>query len=174
MSPMSYLRIQWLLVIGLSLSTPALAAGADDLDPRILLAPATDQSGECKQANTTFQSVSGSITTEGERNLCFGSQSISAASTGAVARGAGQPIPPTVQNTGAGSGGSSASRSSVLTTFFSSGGDSGSGPSDILSGGGAGGGGGGNVGAPGPTAGTGLPFLVIAGAYALFRRRARA
>lgn len=36
-------------------------------------------------------------------------------------------------------------------------------------GGGGGGGGGGSAGAPGPIAGAGLPFLVIAGGYALVR-----
>lgn len=178
---MSYLRIVSLLLIVLGPNSLAAAATSDDLDPRVLLEQTTDHTGRCRKGSgeaggsdsccgTSFQAMPGSVGSRGARNLCFGSQSIGAISTGAVSQGAAQVMPPLPLISAQGSPG--ASGASPVASYFSSGGSTGDSFSQgIFSGGGGGGGGGQNVGAPGPVAGAGLPFLLVAGAYALVRRR---
>lgn len=176
---MSYLRTQAVLLVFLSLTSPSHAAVNGDLDPRVLLMQTTDKAGHCRQGTggagadgccgTSFQSMTGSISSRGAKNLCFGAQSIGALSSGAVSQSSAQQIPPPVVALPVGGGGASSERrAAVTTTSLFSDGSSEAGSLSIFSGGG---GGGGNVGAPGPTAGAGLPFLLVAGGYALLRRR---
>lgn len=176
---MSYLRIQAFLLVCLSLTSPSFAAVNVDLDPRLLLMQTTDKAGRCREGSggagadgccgTSFQSMTGSISSRGAKNLCFGAQSISAISSGAVSQSTAQQITPPVVALPVGGGGASSERNAaVATTSLFGDGSSEAGSLSIFSGGG---GGGGNVGAPGPTAGAGLPFLLLAGGYALLRRR---
>jgi hypothetical protein len=164
----------------LYLTGPSYAAVGEDLDPRVLLMQNADRSGRCRTGGgaqdgdaccgTSFQAVSGSIESRGTRSLCFGAQSISALTSGAPSQNTAQKVAPPPLTIASGGGGGSSSRVSntVVSSFFSSG------PSEPLGQaffGGSGGSGGSNVGAPGPEAGAGLPFLFLAGGYALMRRR---
>lgn len=180
---MSHLRISHIApaiaVILLGSSNLSWAAGSDDLDPRVLLEQTTDSSGRCGQGSgsgadaccgTSFQAEPGSVSSQGAKNLCFGSQSISRVSNSAAGSNAAQSVtvpPVTYGQPVGGGGGASAAASPAIY--------SGSGSSEPIGssffGGGGGGGSGSNVGAPGPIAGAGLPFLLVAGAYALVRRR---
>lgn len=176
---MSYLRILPSIVVLLSLSSPSWAAVSDDLDARVLLQQTTDHSGRCRKGTngaegaesccgTSFQAMPGSLGSRGSRNLCFGAQSIGALSSGAVSQSGAQALPPLPIAYARGGAGSSGASS--VTSFFSSGSGDAEPLSQTLFGGG-GGGGGQNLGAPGPVAGAGLPALIVAGAYALVRRR---
>lgn len=175
---MSYLRIVSSIVVLLSLSSPSWAAVSDDLDARVLLQQTTDHSGRCRKGTggsegsesccgTSFQAMPGSLGSKDSRNLCFGAQSIGALSSGAVSQSGAQALPP--QPIVYAGGGAGASGASSVTSFFSSGSGDAEPLSQALFGGG--GGGGQNLGAPGPVAGAGLPALIVAGAYALVRRR---
>lgn len=175
---MSYLRISTLILVLVGSSSPAWANTSDNLDARVLLQRTSDSSGRCRKGaggeqgsesccGTSFQAMPGSLGARGSRNLCFGSQSIGAISSGAVSTSGAQALPPTPIAFAPAVGGASGVAS--VTAFSSTGGGTGEPLSQAIFGGG--GGGGQNVGAPGPVAGAGLPFLILAGAYALVRRR---
>lgn len=172
---MSYLRIQVVLLTCLCLTGPSYAAVNGDLDPRVLLMQTADKSGRCLQGGgaeggdgccgTSFQSMTGSIASKGAKNLCFGSQSISAVTSGAVSQALTQQTTSPVYGGGGGGGGGGSRRAEVVTNSSFGGGASEPSAPSFFSGGGTP-----NVGAPGPAAGAGLPFLLVAGAYALVRR----
>jgi len=174
---MSYLRIQISLLACLCLTGPSFAAVNGDLDPRVLLMQTADKSGRCLQGGgaqggdgccgTSFHSMTGSMASKGAKNLCFGSQSISAVTSGAVSQALTQQATSPVYGAGGGGGGGGGSRRAELPadTSFGGGSSEPSAPSFF-----GGGGGTPNVGAPGPAAGAGLPFLLVAGVYALVRR----
>ena len=193
---MSFLRTHFLALALVSVAVPALAAGADDLDPKVLVAD-TGSCGSAAMGNGSsgvleFQALGGSMALEGAKNLCFGSNSISQVAVSAPG------VAPVVSGSsttssviaagggGGGGGGGSSTSQTVAANVVSSGGGgtdvtgalgattsptggSTSSPSTFFGGGGSSGGS--NVGVPGPEAGTGLPFLIVAGAYALVRRR---
>lgn len=189
---MSFLRTHFLALALVGVALPAAAAGADDLDPKVLVAD-TGSCGKAKVGNgpsdtIEFQALGGSMALEGAKNLCFGNTSISqvaVAAPGVAPVTSGSSTPPAVVGAsggggGGGGGGSSASQA-ALSNFSSSGtGTTGAttspsggstSSSSTFFGGGGGSSGGSNVGAPGPEAGAGLPFLIVAGAYAFVRRR---
>ncbi len=194
---MPYLRTSFLALAFVSLAVPAAAAGADDLDPKVLVAD-TKSCGSAKTGNgpsdtIEFKALGGSMALEGAKNLCFGNTSNSAIAVAAPVGGpsAQGSITPTAivgGTAGGGGGGGGGTRDATPTTGSPAGSgqstlanllssDTGSSslfgssnsPSTFF--GGGGGGGGSNVGAPGPEAGAGLPFLIGAGIYALVRRR---
>ncbi len=172
---MSYLRIQVSLLACLCLTGPSYAAVDGDLDPRVLLMQTADKSGRCLQGGgaeggdgccgTSFQSMTGSIASKGAKNLCFGSQSISAITSGAVSQALTQQITSPVYGAAGGGGGGGSRRAELVTNSLFGGGSAEPGAVSFFGGGGTP-----NVGAPGPAAGAGLPFLLVAGAYALMRR----
>ncbi|MCJ2011416.1 hypothetical protein [Methylobacterium sp. J-076] len=190
---MNYLRSIAFGIVGLGLSTAVAAAATGDLpDTRDLVAQSPDGADRCGALSpsasllqgccgTPARIEPGSPQTDSVVSPCVGGRSqTSSTMTSAQSLSSTPPSGFTVSPpqggsvSGGGGGGSSAAQASLLASTGTGprSGEGSAGSSSVFDfgGGGGGGAGGRNLGAPGPIAGAGLPFLLIAGGYALWRK----